>query len=654
MSIAQHISQLAPALRWLVIVALVAVSGPAAYAAVTFSLSDPSLAAWWPAAGPSVVAGMVARPRERWLVVPLIVLSTGLGNLAAGREPAFALALGVGNSVEVVLMAAILASNGRPLLLSSLRATTTFIAAALASAFAAGLVLGSAATVFLDRALYEAIGQLTASHASATLVMLPLVLVPLRDGRPLSRWELLAQSTLFLSLLGTIFWPGNSWPVTFVPLVAILWAALRFPLLITAIELVITAFAVILLTTLGGGPFAVVVGEPRLSVLLVQLFLLVYAVAALLIVGARTDWFLLIRRLEAQESLLRAGIVTADAGIVILDRTASGIRTVAINPQARRALGGAVPPYGVPELDQAVADARPTKVEFSRDGHSFEAVVTDTSVNGATDLVSIVILDVTEREERERQSRELADELRHLNAQKDDFISAVSHELRTPVTSIIGFSEDLDDGRLPPELAQSGIIIARNARRLADVIEDVLELSRLGALGGTLPDPAEVDLVRLATECAADAEGLALSRNVRVVVSERAPATLVIRSRERDLVRVCANLLSNAVKFSHEKGRVAVELEGTADGGAVVRVIDHGIGIPPEYHDLVWQRFARAPLDSHRAVPGTGLGLPIVKALLETRLGGSARLYETPGGGTTVEVRLPAVAPDVSSLQTGD
>ena len=113
-------------------------------------------------------------------------------------------------------------------------------------------------------------------------------------------------------------------------------------------------------------------------------------------------------------------------------------------------------------------------------------------------------------------------------------------------------------------------------------------------------------------------------------------------------MRVCSNLLSNAVKFSPDGGVVTIEL-AQDDDGARVRVVDRGVGIPPEHRDLVWERFARAPVDSHRRIPGTGLGLPIVKGLLETRLGGSARLLETPGGGTTVEVELPAIAPRISS-----
>ena len=652
MSIIQRLVVAPPWFRRAIIALLVALSCVAAFAAVRYSFADPSLAAWWPAAGFAVAAGMLAHPRGRWVVVLLVVVATAIGNLFAGREVLFAVLLGAGNAVEVAVMATLLSPRGEPLRLASLTTAGRFIVVATVGAASAGLALGTIATVALQRPWVETVAQLTASHASATLVMLPVVLVPLVDGRPFRRVELIVQSGVLVGLVLLVFWPGNDWPIASVPLMAFLWAALRFPLIVAASQLLVTAAAVIVLTTIGGGPFAAVNGDTRTPVVLIQIFLLVYAVAALLIVGARTDWFQLIRRLEAQQEALRLGIATADAGIVILDRTGGTTSAVAINPRAREVLGAELPPYGISALDEAIASEATARADFVRDGHVFEAVVAESTTRGGAALVSIVITDVTERDERERLAHEVTDELRRLNDQKDDFISAVSHELRTPVTSIIGFSENLLDDRMPSDLAESGEIIARNARRLADVIEDVLELSRLSALGGPLPPPADIDLVRLARECAEDAQGMALGRRVTVEVADDAPESLVIRSRERDLVRVCANLFSNAVKFSPDGAVVTIGLARSDDGGAIVHVIDHGVGIPPQYRDLVWERFARAPIESHRLVPGTGLGLPIVKALLESRLGGSARLLDTPGGGTTVEVVLPAVAPAVSSPHT--
>lgn len=650
-----RVSNAPPVARRAVITGLLLACVVSAYSAVAFSFADPSLAAWWPAAGFAAAAGMLARGRERWLVILLVIVATGIGNLLAGRDPLFAFLLGIGNSVEVIIIAALLAPKGVPVRVATLAHATRLLWVALVGAVSSGLVLGVVAAIALQRSVIETVAQLSASHAAATLVMLPIIMVPLTEGRPVRRLELAAQSTLLLALISVVFWPGNAWPVAAMPFVSLLWAAFRFPLIISSAQLLLTAAAVIVLSSLGGGPFAAFDGGSRASVVLIQVFLLVYCSTALLTAAARADWFAVVNRLRAQEEVLRAGIVNALAGIVIAERSDGELRVVAINDRARRDLGADTPPFGIDALDDALGHplepGQSVQLVVDREGRTIEVAVADQRNGGGADLVTIVTTDVSEREERERMAHESADELRQLNAQKDDFISAVSHELRTPVTSILGFSEHLDESRLPPDIAQAGVVIARNARRLADVIEDVLELSRLSALGGPMSPPAPVDLMSLALECAADAAGLALARRVRVEVAEP-HESVVVTSRTRDLLRVCANLLSNAVKFSHDDGVVTIEIARDGDGG-VVRVIDHGLGIPEEFRDMVWERFVRAPLDSHRSVPGTGLGLPIVKALVETRLGGSVALAETPGGGTTVDVRLPAVAPGVSSATVG-
>ncbi len=636
--------------RWAIAVLLLAATG-AAFVAVEYSFADPELAAWWPAAGFASMAGMLSRGRERWLVILLVVLATGVGNLFAGREPVVALLLAIGNAVEVVIISRLLAPGGIPTRLATLQQAARFIAIALLAAAASGVVLATVAAFFFERAPLEGFGQTSASHAAATLVMLPLVLVPVTRV-PRRRWlEVLGQSIMLFALIAVVFWPGSTAPVAFTPLVAFLWSAFRFPMVVSAAQILVTAAAVIVLTTLGGGPFAAFDEGGRTPVVLVQLFLLVYAVAALLVCAARSDWFAVVNRLRAQEELLREGIVAADVGILIAERTEIGLTVVARNERARRALGDSGPPFGVDAIDRVIQQAASEHVVFERDGRTFDASIAERGSNEGPGLVTIVITDATERDERERLALESAEQLRRLNAQKDDFISAVSHELRTPVTSILGFSEQLDAAALPPPASQAATIIARNARRLADVIDDVLELSRLSALGGPRTAPEPVDLVRLASECASDSEGLALQRRVAVRV-EAPDGPVRVLSRTRELERVCANLLSNAVKFSHDDGEVTVEVRRDGDA-AVVRVIDHGMGIPAEHRDMVWERFARAPIDTHRAVPGTGLGLPIVKALVEARLGGSVVLAETAGGGTTVEVHLPSEAPAVSLSHDG-
>ena len=192
---------------------------------------------------------------------------------------------------------------------------------------------------------------------------------------------------------------------------------------------------------------------------------------------------------------------------------------------------------------------------------------------------------------RERDARRVADELRELNQQKDHFIASVSHELRTPVTSILGFSEQLTEpDQADAETALAGRIIYRNARRLADVIEDVLELSQLTTTVSMRP-PTELDARQMLVDCVEDAKGLVVpGRNVHVaVVVPEHPVTMI--GVEQDLMRVCANLLSNAVKFSPEGGTVTVTLNDDDADVLELRISDEGPGIPLAEQEAVWDRF---------------------------------------------------------------
>jgi len=243
--------------------------------------------------------------------------------------------------------------------------------------------------------------------------------------------------------------------------------------------------------------------------------------------------------------------------------------------------------------------------------------------------------------EREREAQKVADELRLLNQQKDDFISAVSHELRTPVTSIIGFSEQLvDDQQLDPEAKQAGQVIYRNARRLADVIEDVLELSRLSTQVASSRAAEDVDLVRLLAHCIEDTMGIVPpTRDVHVEL-RGADHPISLRVVEQDLVRVVSNLLSNAIKFSPPGGVVTVTVSEHPDD-LLVSIADQGPGVPLDEQDAIWERFYRVQTARHRGVPGTGLGLPIVRNLMTARIGGDVTLTSDGENGTTVTIRIP-------------
>jgi signal transduction histidine kinase len=144
---------------------------------------------------------------------------------------------------------------------------------------------------------------------------------------------------------------------------------------------------------------------------------------------------------------------------------------------------------------------------------------------------------------------------------------------------------------------------------------------------------------------AEDATGLFPARRVAMELS-LPEHPVQITAVAQDVSRVCANLLSNAVKFSPDEGTVHITLTEVADD-VELRIADDGPGIPPDELPLVWERFYRAQTDRHREVPGTGLGLPIVKGLVESRIGGSIRIESDGVAGTTVIVRLPRERPRV-------
>jgi signal transduction histidine kinase len=227
--------------------------------------------------------------------------------------------------------------------------------------------------------------------------------------------------------------------------------------------------------------------------------------------------------------------------------------------------------------------------------------------------------------------------LLELDKLKDEFISLVSHELRTPLTSIRGYLELLlDDSRLDDE--QQGFlgIIDRNSNRLLGLVSDLLMLTQIEA-GGLQFDLGPVDLeevVRESIETAtpsAEAGGVELGLTV-----ERLPA---IRGHRLRLAQVLDNLISNALKFTPSGGRVDVRLSA-ADGTAVIEVQDTGLGIAEDEQQQLFERFFRSAQATRNAIPGTGLGLTISKAIVE-RHGGRIELESSEGVGTTVRVCLP-------------
>ena len=230
-------------------------------------------------------------------------------------------------------------------------------------------------------------------------------------------------------------------------------------------------------------------------------------------------------------------------------------------------------------------------------------------------------MDVTEREQREALRRE--------------FSANVSHELKTPLTSITGFAELMKEGMVPKEKMQefSGDIY-RESRRLIDLVDDIIQLSRLDE-GTTTFTKTPVDLYVLAGHVIESLRPVAEKQNVSLHLSGQ---HVVISGVEQLLQEMVYNLCDNAVKYNTSGGTVTVSV--WQNGQTVtLSVVDTGIGIPYADQSRVFERFYRVDKSHSKEVGGTGLGLSIVKHAAQYH-GAKLELKSEPGKGTAIAVNF--------------
>jgi CheY-like chemotaxis protein/anti-sigma regulatory factor (Ser/Thr protein kinase) len=230
----------------------------------------------------------------------------------------------------------------------------------------------------------------------------------------------------------------------------------------------------------------------------------------------------------------------------------------------------------------------------------------------------------------------------HANRMKDDFLATVSHELRTPLNAIVGWTQVLKEGSVSPaDLSQGVEVIDRSARIQAQLIDDLLDLGRIASGKMTL-DVQWLDIVRVVHEAIASVQHAAIAKQISIKTIFNSSRGGMMGDHQR-LQQVVWNLLSNAIKFTPKKGSVVVTVT-RVNSHMEISVSDNGRGIEPDFLPHVFERFRQADASTTRQYGGLGIGLALVRQLVELH-GGQVR-GESPGlgQGATFIVSLPIVA----------
>jgi two-component system, OmpR family, phosphate regulon sensor histidine kinase PhoR len=345
---------------------------------------------------------------------------------------------------------------------------------------------------------------------------------------------------------------------------------------------------------------------------------------------------------ERGDEVLRAVVSGLPDPVVALDRDG---RVLTLNDRARAIapalrLGEPVAfALRMPELIEAISRATAQGVEqrvvyFERVpiDRWFETIVMPVKRDATAtrpDFVLMTFHDLTP--------------LRRVEEMRADFVANASHELRTPLAALLGFIETLQGSAREDTKARERFlaIMQEQARRMARLIDDLLSLSRIELNAHRRPD-TPVDIVPIVRQVVDGLEMLARDRGVTVNI-DAANALTVLGDRD-ELVRIFENLVENALKYGAAGKRVDIKIgRGTSADGepeAQVSVRDYGPGIAPEHLPRLTERFYRVDVTESRAQGGTGLGLALVKHILN-RHRGRMTIDSAPGTGATFTVYLP-------------
>jgi PAS domain S-box-containing protein len=514
--------------------------------------------------------------------------------------------------------------------------------------------------------------------AMGALVLTPVLLTwgmqPRIAWRP---WRVIEAGVLLVLLVsvtqlafGEWFTPSiSNFPMSFYVFPFVIWAALRFDSRAAATVTLVVSAAATWATVRDFGPFQ---GQTLTeNLMLLQSFMSVVAVTGLVLAAAMVQRRRVEGALRASETRLAGILGSAMDAIISVDEAQ---RIVLFNRAAERMLGWRAPEVLGQPLERLLP-ARFRQVHATHIARFGQTGVTTRSVQSPGDLVAlradgqeipieatisqvevdghkiytVILRDISERKKAEVEravllAREQAAraEAEAASRTKDDFLATLSHELRAPLNTILMWSQLLRDGRLDQATTAYAVeTIERSTKAQAQIIADLLDVSRIVS-GKLLLEMVPVDPGAVARAALEAVRPAALAKGIRLEAS-LAPAAGPLLGDPNRLQQVLWNLLSNAVKFTPRDGSVSVSLR-RADSHLEITVRDSGEGIRPDFLPYLFDRFRQADSSTTRTHGGLGLGLAIVRHLVELH-GGTVRA-ESPGEGqgATFVVRLPLQA----------
>ncbi len=251
--------------------------------------------------------------------------------------------------------------------------------------------------------------------------------------------------------------------------------------------------------------------------------------------------------------------------------------------------------------------------------------------------------DITEQKLAELELARLKEAAEEANRAKSAFLATMSHELRTPLTAIIGFSEIIRDQSFgpvgTPAYAEYAADINESGLHLLDLINDILDIAKIES-GKLVIAPAQINTEVLMASMYRLVRQRAILQNLEFTLSLQ-PNLHTLWADERAVKQVVYNMLSNAIKFTPKMGSIVLAAENNKNGGVDIVVTDTGIGIPPTHLARVMRPFEQIENRYSRTGGGTGLGLPLIKGLMEMHCG-TLSINSIFGEGTTVRVSFPA------------